>query len=139
MTPGSISTGISGSPATSKINAPPSVRSIRRRRGEIVQDRRSQRVCGPIHRITRDEKGMIWFNINPGRGGLGRVDPKTEKIDVFLPPTGMSPTGGATTVDFDGKGRIWSSSPDGALNFDPTTEKFTEFKSIPTRPPTVPA
>lgn len=58
------------------------------------------------HGMTRDEKGMIWFNINPGRGGLGRVDPKTEKIDVFLPPTGMSPTGGATTVDFDGKGRI---------------------------------
>ena len=87
------------------------------------------------HGMTRDEKGMIWFNINPGRGGLGRVDPKTEKIDVFLPPTGMSPTGGATTVDFDGKGRIWSSAPDGALNFDPVTEKFTEFKSITYKTP----
>jgi streptogramin lyase len=41
----------------------------------------------------------------------------------------MSPTGGATTVDYDGKGKIWVSSPDGALRFDPATETFTEFKS----------
>ena len=42
----------------------------------------------------------------------------------------MSPTGGATTVDFDGKGKIWVSAPDGALRFDPATETFTEFKSL---------
>ena len=41
------------------------------------------------HGMTRDPNGMIWFNINNGRGGIGRVDPKTEKIDVFLPPPGM--------------------------------------------------
>ena len=56
--------------------------------------------------MTRDPNGIIWFNVNPGRGGIGRLDPKTEKIEVFLPPTGMSPTGGATTVDYDGKGRF---------------------------------
>jgi streptogramin lyase len=47
----------------------------------------------------------------------------------------MSPTGGATTVDFDGKGFIWSSSPVGALRFDPKTEKFTEFKSVTYKTP----
>jgi streptogramin lyase len=82
------------------------------------------------HGMTRDPDGIIWFNVNPGRGGIGRLDPKTEKIDVYLPPTGMSPTGGATTVDYDGKGMIWSSSPDGALRFDPQTQKFTEYKSV---------
>jgi streptogramin lyase len=81
------------------------------------------------HGMTRDPNGIIWFNINTGRGGLGRLDPKTEKIEVFLPPAGMSPTGGATTVDWDGKGEIWSSAPDGALRFDPAKEKFTEYKS----------
>src|SRR5579871_1569764 len=81
------------------------------------------------HGMTRDPNGIIWFNVNPGRGGIGRLDPKTEQIQVFLPPTGMSPTGGATTVDYDGKGMIWSSSPDGALRFDPQTATFTEFKS----------
>ena len=85
--------------------------------------------------MTRDPNGIIWFNVNPGRGGLGRLDPKTEKIDVYLPPTGMSPTGGATTVDYDGKGRIWASAPDGALRFDPKTEKFTEFKSVTYKTP----
>jgi streptogramin lyase len=82
------------------------------------------------HGMTRDPDGIIWFNVNPGRGGIGRLDPKTEKIDVYLPPTGMSPTGGATTVDYDGKGMIWSSSPDGALRFDPQIQKFTEYKSV---------
>ena len=54
---------------------------------------------------------------------------------MFIPPAGMSPTGGATTVDYDGKGKIWSSSPDGALRFDPDTGQFTEFKSITYKTP----
>ena len=87
------------------------------------------------HGMTRDANGIIWFNVNPGRGGIGRIDPKTENIDVFIPPAGMSPTGGATTVDYDGKGKIWSSSPDGALRFDPDTGQFTEFKSITYKTP----
>jgi len=81
------------------------------------------------HGMTRTPDGMLWFNINPGRGGVGRVDPKTEKIDVFIPPEGMSPTGGATTVDYDGKGRIWVSAPDGVLRFDPKSEQWTEYKT----------
>ena len=85
--------------------------------------------AGPTHGMTIDPKGLIWFNVNVGKGSLGRMDPKTEKVDVFTPPEGMMPTGGATTVDYDGKGRIWVSAPEGALMFDPATEKFTEFKS----------
>ena len=88
------------------------------------------------HGMTRTPDGMIWFNINPGRGGLGRVDPKTEKIDVFTPPEGMSPTGGATTVDYDGKGRIWVSAPDGVLRFDPQTEQWSEYKTASYKLPT---
>jgi len=88
-----------------------------------------QGLTAQTHGMTRDPNGIIWFNVNPGRGGIGRMDPKTEQLDVFIPPPGMSPTGGATTVDYDGKGKIWSSSPDGALRFDPA-EAFTEFKSL---------
>ncbi len=87
------------------------------------------------HGMTRDPGGTIWFNVNTGRGGLGKLEPKSGKIEVYIPPTGMSPTGGATTVDWDGKGKIWSSSPDGALVFDPETEKFTEFKSVTAKTP----
>jgi virginiamycin B lyase len=87
-------------------------------------------MAAPTHGLTRDPNGILWFNINPGKGGLGRLDPKTEKVQVYIPPQGMAPTGGATTVDFDGKGFIWSSSPFGALRFDPETEKFSEFKSV---------
>jgi streptogramin lyase len=81
------------------------------------------------HGMTRSPDGMIWININPGRGGIARVDPKTEKIDVFIPPDNMSPTGGATTIDYDGKGKIWVSSPDGILRFDPASQQWTEYKT----------
>ncbi len=94
-----------------------------------------QGLTAQTHGMTRDPNGILWFNVNPGRGGIGRMDPKTEKLEVFIPPTGMSPTGGATTVDYDGKGKIWSSSPDGALRFDPDTGQFTEFKSITYKTP----
>ena len=87
-------------------------------------------LAGNTHGMTRDPSGTIWFNVNTGRGGLGRLDPKTQKIEIYLPPDTMSPTGGATTVDWDGKGKIWASAPDGALRFDPVSEKFTPFKSV---------
>jgi streptogramin lyase len=92
-------------------------------------------LAAQTHGMTRDQKGIIWFNVNNGRGGLGRLDPKTERIDVYMPPQGMSPTGGATTVDYDGNGKIWASAPDGALRFDPETESFTEFKSLTYKTP----
>jgi len=81
------------------------------------------------HGMTRTPDGILWFNINPGRGSLGRLDPKTEKIDIFTPPENMSPTGGATTVDYDGKGKIWVSAPDGVLRFDPQTQQWTDYKT----------
>jgi hypothetical protein len=86
-------------------------------------------LAAQTHGMTRDPKGILWFNINNGRGGLGRLDPATQKIEVYLPPLGMTQTGGAATVDYDGTGDIWSSAPNGALRFDTAAEKFTEFKS----------
>src|SRR3982074_1952140 len=81
------------------------------------------------HGMFRDTDGNLWFDVNPGKRGLAKLDPKTEKIAVYIPPEGVSPTGGAGTVDIDGKGNIWASSPVGALRFDPKTESFAEFKS----------
>src|SRR6266436_2521426 len=86
-------------------------------------------LAAPAHGMTRDPSGAIWFNVNPSKGGLGKLDTKTDRIEVFIPPEGMAPTGGATTVDYDGRGMIWVSSPTGALRFDPTAEKFAEYKS----------
>jgi streptogramin lyase len=84
------------------------------------------------HGLTRDEKGILWFNtrsnVQRGHGGLARLDPKTEKITVYLPPQGMSGTAG--TLDPDMKGNVWVTSPDGALRFDVAKETFTEFKSV---------
>jgi streptogramin lyase len=89
-------------------------------------------IAAGTHGITRDENGILWFNtrsnVQRSRGGLGRIDPKTEKITVYLPPEPMSGTAG--TLDADMNGNVWVTSPDGALRFNLKEEKFTEFKSV---------
>jgi streptogramin lyase len=82
------------------------------------------------HGLIRDAQGVIWFNVWTPKGGLARIDPKTEKIDVYLPPEGMSHIEGPVTLDYDGKGGIWAGTLQGALRFDPADERFTEYKSV---------
>ena len=104
--------------------------------GEAVQGhRRSTGLPPSTHGMTRDPQRhhLVQCQHRPWRPGPAR--PQDRTIDVYMPPKGMSPTGGATTVDYDGKGKIWSSAPDGALRFDPETETFTEFKSITSKTP----
>jgi streptogramin lyase len=84
------------------------------------------------HGITRDENGNLWFNtrsnVARGHGGLGKIDPKTDKLTVYIPP--RTTTGTAGTLDADMKGNIWVTEPGGALRFDIAKETFTEFKSV---------
>jgi len=82
------------------------------------------------HGLVRDGEGNFWFDVNPGRRALGKLDTATENITIYQTPPSMSPLGGAVTMDVDGKGKIWASTPTGAVRFDPVAEKFTEFKSI---------
>src|SRR4029077_6372784 len=71
--------------------------------------------------------GIIWISI---RGGLGRIDPSTGKMEMFTPPPGMTPLpGGGVHIDVDGKGKVWMVTNKGALRFDPDTSKFTDFIS----------
>src|SRR5262249_2612378 len=90
---------------------------------------RNDGLAANAHGLARDQQGNFWFDVNPGRRSLGKLDPKTGKITVYQTPQNMSPLGGAVTVDVDGKGMVWASAPDGAVRFDPTAERFTEFKS----------
>jgi streptogramin lyase len=82
------------------------------------------------HGLARDQQGNFWFDVNPGRRSLGKFEPATGKITVYQTPQSMSPLGGAVTVDVDGKGKVWASAPDGAVRFDPVTERFAAFKSL---------
>jgi streptogramin lyase len=94
------------------------------------------------HGITVDQQGILWFNAVPGAyygqgvdsvGGLARLDPKTEKVEVFKVPQGMSGVGG--TLDVDGKGNIWAATRIGAIRFDTKTGEFTEFRSVTSTSP----
>jgi streptogramin lyase len=77
------------------------------------------------HGIIRDAQGIMWFNAS---GALARLDPATENIKVFTPPATMGTAGGS--LDFDGLGKIWVSTNDGVLRFDPDTQMFQKFASV---------
>jgi streptogramin lyase/mono/diheme cytochrome c family protein len=100
--------------------------------GEVkyLKVNRADGLAANAHGITRDADGNFWFDVNPGRRSLGKLDVKAEKITVYQTPQSMSPLGGAVTLDIDGKGFVWASAPDGAVRFDPKTEKFDGFKSV---------
>jgi streptogramin lyase len=84
------------------------------------------------HGITHDQNGIVWMNLFAnggtfGRGSLLRLDPQTEKYEIFSPPAEMGTVG--ISVQVDGKGKVWASS-DGAIVFDPSTKQFTYFKPL---------
>ena len=86
--------------------------------------------ASPTHGLARDASGNFWFDVNPGRRALGKLDTKTDKITIYQTPDSMAPVGGAVTVDVDPQGMVWASTPQGVVRFDPRTETFTEYKSL---------
>lgn len=78
------------------------------------------------HGIVIDANGIGWFNAS---GGLGKVNTKTDEIEVFDPPEGMARVGGSLDLDVK-NGHVWMSTNLGALRFDPKTKTFQEFKSV---------
>jgi virginiamycin B lyase len=90
------------------------------------------------HAMTRDQDGILWFNLQPGAPGgpgrLARVDPATAKLDIYTPPAGMAGVGGDVSVD--GKGAVWAATETGGIRFDPKNQKFQDFKSLTLHVPT---
>jgi len=86
------------------------------------------------HGMMRDKNGIIWADtrgsaVAQGIGGsMSRIDPATEKIDVYTTPPDMA--GPASTVDVDGKGFVWASTSRGAIRLDPQTHEFKEYLSV---------
>lgn len=93
------------------------------------------------HGLALGPDGMIWTDLyargfGEGEGGsaagsslgMGRINPATEKLDIFTPPPGMH-GGVGNFVDVDGKGKLWAITRGGAIHFDPDTNKYTEFVS----------
>lgn len=96
------------------------------------------------HAITVARDGMVWFTMSTTEafstggveqeadgtpsGRLGRLNPRTGKLDAFTPPKGMAEA--TISLDEDGQGNIWATTPKGAIRFNPTTQEFEEFLSI---------
>ncbi|HYT85279.1 MAG TPA: carboxypeptidase regulatory-like domain-containing protein, partial [Burkholderiales bacterium] len=65
-------------------------------------------LAATTHGLARDRAGNLWFDINPGRRALGKLDTRTERITIYQTPADMAPVGGAVTIDVDGKGMVWA-------------------------------
>ena len=87
------------------------------------------------HGMTRDEKGMIWFNINPAAAGSAASIPRPRRSTsscrrpACRRPAARPPS---TTTARAASGRR---RPTARWRSIRTTEKFTEFKSITYKTP----
>ena len=62
---------------------------------------------------------------------MGRIDPRTETLEVFTPPGDMR--GMSIHVAEDAQGNIWGDTATGAIRYDPAARAFSAFTS-PTQP-----
>jgi signal transduction histidine kinase/ligand-binding sensor domain-containing protein len=65
----------------------------------------------PVRAITEDAEGMIWFGMCPG--GVGRLDPRTARLQFFGHETGLANTR-VSTLCWDKKRRLWATTRDGS-------------------------
>lgn len=87
------------------------------------------------HEIMTGPDGTLWLTVSADAGSdagsIGKVDPKTGKIQIFDPPAGMTPvSAGGGHLDVDGKGKVWTVTRKGGIRLDPDTGKFTDFISL---------
>jgi streptogramin lyase len=122
------------------------VAKVDARTGEVTKYRYPGRDgrAGHAHGITIARDGMVWFTLSVSdafatggveqeadgtpSGRLGRLDPRTGHIDAFAVPRGVAEA--TISLDEDGQGNIWASTPKGAIRFDPRTRQYTEFLSV---------
>ena len=88
------------------------------------------------HAIDRDPEGYIWFNVSDysgpegeGLDGLGRVDPKTDKLELFIPPKGF-PANIGGFINTDHQNGVWASAGAGMARFDTKTHEFRYYKYL---------
>ena len=87
------------------------------------------------HQITRDRDGNSWMNIAGGDAefgeedistGVAKVDPKTDKMEMYLVPKGFPRVGGFG--DIDNKGNAWFAAGHGVVRLDAVTHEFKAYK-----------
>src|SRR5262249_16777947 len=50
---------------------------------KFLKVNRNDGLAANAHGLVRDQQGMFWFDVNPGRRSLGRLDPKADNIAVY--------------------------------------------------------
>jgi len=50
-------------------------------------------LAATAHGLARDRAGNLWFDVNPGRRALGKLDTASEKISIYQTPPEMAPLG----------------------------------------------
>jgi len=80
-----------------------------------------------IHSAVPADDGSVWFT-EAAKGRLGRLDPKTGKMEEFQnPPDEQGRRNGTHTVRVDGEGRAWSSGGRAISMLNPATKEWAHF------------
>jgi virginiamycin B lyase len=80
-----------------------------------------------IHSAVPADDGSVWFT-EAALGRLGRLDPKTGKIEEFQnPPDANGRKNGTHTVRVDAAGRAWSSGGPQISMLNPATKEWAHF------------
>jgi len=102
--------------------------------GEVQEYPVPNQGTAAIHSAVPAPDGSVWLT-EQGSNKLGRWDPTTRTItefqDAYIPgKEGIVAGGSKHTLRIDAQGRVWATG--GPLTvFDPKTEKFTQFKEVP--------
>jgi virginiamycin B lyase len=79
-----------------------------------------------IHSAVPAADGSVWFT-EAALGRLGRLDPKTGKIEEFQNPDENGKKNGTHTVRIDADGNAWSSGGPMISMLNPTTKQWKHF------------
>lgn len=84
--------------------------------------------------LVQDRERNIWFTDKPRSGpepgGLVRFNPKTEQFQLIPRPLSSPRPGDFPAMD--SAGNIWYDAPDGAVKWEPATQKYTQYKTAAT-------
>jgi streptogramin lyase len=76
------------------------------------------------HGLTRDRAGNLWTGPSKDHGVLVKIDPRTQEMQTFTPPAA---TGMSISLDSGPDGKIWMSSVNGVMSYDPSKKLFVHY------------
>ena len=108
--------------------------NIKTGEGNPFQDSGAHGMALTSHQLLRDREGNIWMSlagevdgVDGPYTGIGKVDPKTDKLEIYTPPNGMPRTSAASGMSITKGSPPGSAAGHGAVRLDAKTHQFKAY------------